>query len=66
MNQAPIDQEEVSPVPKATRDLFVRGVPKDIWDRLHINAIRSGLRLKNYLIQVLDSAQPLPPHESDP
>jgi hypothetical protein len=53
-----------SPTPPtipATRDLFVRGIPRELWERLHINAIQSGLRLKNYVIRTLEHAQPFPP-----
>ena len=65
MSQTPSSQETVTSPVRSTRDLFVRGVPEEVWDRIHINAIKSRLRLKNYLIRVLDSAQPFSAQEAD-
>ena len=55
-----------TPNDRATRDLFIRGVPSETWDRIHVHAIHSRLRLKDYLIKVLEMAQPFPPSSPGP
>ena len=65
MNQATNSPETAPPGGRTTRDILVRGVPQDTWDRLHINAIHSGLRLKHYLIRVLDLAEPFSTDKAD-
>ena len=45
--------------PRATRPLYLKKVPTQVWERVHINAIRSGLRLTDYLVAVLASAEPV-------
>lgn len=61
MSQLPSPRATATPDGRATRDLFIRGVPAEVWDRVHVHAIHSRLRLKDYLIKVLDTAQPFPP-----
>ena len=43
-----------------TRDLFVRGVPEEVWDLVHHNALQSRLRLKPYLIELMRQSRPFP------
>jgi hypothetical protein len=43
------------------RPLYVKKVPEAVWNRVHENAIKSRMRLSEYLIKVLEKCQPLPP-----
>ena len=61
MNQVLKSPKPVPNQEKTTRDLFIRGVPSKIWEQVHVNAILSRQRLKDYLIQVLEMAKPFPP-----
>ncbi len=62
MSEQPIPPEDqVNTCTKTpTRDLFIRGIPEDVWDHVHHNALRSRLRLKPFLIEVLRQSQPFP------
>ncbi len=42
------------------RNLFIRGVPEEVWEHVHHNALRSRLPLKNYLINLMRQSQPFP------
>ncbi len=45
--------------PRATRPLYLKKVPTPVWERVHVNAIRSGMRLNDYLVSVLANAEPV-------
>ena len=45
---------------RPTRPLYLKHVPTSIWEQVHINAIRSGLRLNDYLVAVLAHTEPIP------
>jgi len=50
----------------STRPLHVRQVPESVWDLVHINAIKSRMRLQTYLVQIMERSEPLlPGHEDD-
>ena len=44
---------------RTTRPLYLKRVPADVWERVHVNAIRSGMRLTDYLVSVLAVAEPI-------
>ena len=44
---------------RPTRHLYLQHVPTPIWERVHINAIRSGMGLSDYLIAVFATTEPL-------
>ena len=44
---------------RATRPLYLKHVPTPIWERIHVNAIHSGMRLSEYLIAVFTNAEPI-------
>ncbi len=56
----------VPPPPRTTRPLYLGKLPTPIWERLHINAIRSGLPLQDYLAILLEHAEPLAPATDGP
>lgn len=62
MNEPVTSPERQSPTTTKppTRDLFIRGVPEDVWDHVHHAAIRSRLPLKHFLIETMRRSQPLP------
>ena len=45
--------------PRATRPLYLKRVPAEIWARVHVNAIHSNMRLTDYLVAVLASVEPI-------
>jgi hypothetical protein len=45
--------------PRATRPIYLKRVPTPVWERVHVNAIKSGMRLTDYLVSVLANAEPL-------
>ena len=45
---------------RPTRPLYLKHVPTPIWERVHVNAIRSGMRLGDYLIAVFATTEPIP------
>jgi len=58
--------------PRFTRPLYLKKVPTDVWERVHVNAIRSGMRLSDYLVSVLALTEPITvgrrtaPHTASP
>lgn len=46
--------------PKPTRALYVKNVPAEIWEQIHVNAIRSGMRLQDYVVSIFANAGPVP------
>ncbi|MBX3401722.1 MAG: hypothetical protein KF873_23585 [Gemmataceae bacterium] len=50
---------ETQPQPRATRPIYPKKVPAAVWERVHLYAIRSGMRLTDYLVCVLAAAEPL-------
>lgn len=58
MSQNAVQQPTAKP---SYRPLYVRRLPVGVWDRVHINAIRSGLRLSAYLVKLLEECEPLDP-----
>ncbi len=56
----PVEQNLV--LDRTTRPLYLKRVPVDVWERVHVNAIRSGMRLTDYLVAVLATAEPLAAH----
>lgn len=45
--------------PRTTRPLYLAKLPTPIWERVHINAILSGLPLQDYLARILERTEPL-------
>ena len=43
------------------RPLYLRRVPEQIWILVHDNAIRSRMRLQDYIVEILKGCEPLPP-----
>jgi hypothetical protein len=41
------------------RPLYIRRVPEEVWNRVHINAIRSRLRLSTYLVRLMEQSEPI-------
>lgn len=65
----PTTAETAPTQPRATRPLYLKKVPAAVWERVHVNAIRSGMRLTDYLVSVLAAAEPVtsvPPAGSPP
>jgi hypothetical protein len=60
----------VAPNPvRSSRPLYLKKVPTPIWERVHVNAIKSGMRLGDYLVSILAASEPIngadpPPPES--
>jgi hypothetical protein len=46
--------------PGPTRPLYLKKVPTAVWEQVHVNAIRSGMRFGDYLVAVLAAAEPIP------
>lgn len=42
------------------RPLYIRRVPEAVWILVHDNAVRSRMRLQDYLVRILTSCEPLP------
>ena len=40
--------------------LYVRRVPEPVWILIHDNAMRSRMRLQDYLVKVLEQSRPFP------
>lgn len=53
---------QTPPVPAAEhfRPLYVRRVPEEVWILVHDNAIRSRMRLQDYIVEILKDCQPIP------
>jgi hypothetical protein len=55
--------QEPQPFP-ATEDhyrpLYLRRVPEPVWILIHDNAIRSRMRLQDYLVKILEQCRPFP------
>lgn len=56
-----IQETLTSPVEEYCRPLYVKCVPEKVWILVHDNAIRSRMRLQNYLIKIMAESQPFPP-----
>ncbi|HWG42807.1 MAG TPA: hypothetical protein VN688_08485 [Gemmataceae bacterium] len=41
------------------RPLYVRRVPEEVWILVHDNAIRSRMRLQDYIVEILKGCEPL-------
>lgn len=59
-------QQPPTPVSEITRPLYVRRMPLAVWNRIHINAIKSQMRLQQYLVRILATSKPVPACEDDP
>ena len=46
---------------RTTRPLYLKQIPIDVWERVHINAIKSQMRLQEYIVELLANAHPLVP-----
>lgn len=46
-----------------TRPLYVRRVPESVWNLVHINAIKSRMRLQTYLVRIMEQSEPLFPDQ---
>ena len=64
MPTSPMDtNKEPQPLPVPAdhyRPLYLRRVPEPVWILVHDNAIRSRMRLQDYLVKVLEGCQPIP------
>jgi hypothetical protein len=43
------------------RPIYVRRVPESVWIRVHENALKSRLRLQDYLVKVMADSEPFTP-----
>lgn len=43
-----------------SRPLYIKSVPEAVWLRVHDNANRSRMRLKDYVAAVLEHCEPVP------
>ena len=41
------------------RPLYLRRVPEQVWIQVHDNAIRSRMRLQDYIVEILKGCEPL-------
>ena len=48
------------PNPECHRPLYLRRVPENVWILVHDNAIRSRMRLQDYIVAILEGCEPLP------
>ena len=61
---------ELNSVPKVnnqtedSRPHYVGRVPESIWNLVHINAIKSRMRLQTYLVRVMEQSEQLPPDDA--
>ncbi|MCE9561216.1 MAG: hypothetical protein K8U57_04100 [Planctomycetes bacterium] len=58
-----INPQPNSQVERVYRALYLRRVPEDLWQRVHIRAIEHRLSLQDYLVALLTQALSLPPAE---
>ena len=42
------------------RPLYLRRVPEPVWILVHTNALRSRMRLQDYLVKILEECRPFP------
>ena len=56
---SPAPTTAVAPIPAATHDLHVKGVPLDVWQHARHNALLSNLSFKDYVIRTLAASGPL-------
>ena len=57
------DTERASPsipIEEHYRPLYLRRVPEKVWILVHDNAIRSRMRLQDYLVKILEACEPIP------
>ena len=47
--------------PDFYRPIYIRRVPEEVWILVHDNAIRSRMRLQDYLVSILSTCEPLSP-----
>jgi hypothetical protein len=57
----PTTQTQPSPeaTTEPTRPLYVRRVPESVWELVHINAIKSRMPLQDYLVRIMEGAEPI-------
>lgn len=48
------------PSQEFTRPLYVRRVPERVWLMIHDNAHRSRMRLQDYMVKLMEHAEPFP------
>lgn len=51
----------VPPSAEINRPIYVRRVPESVWLRVHENALRSRLRLQDYLVRIMADSEPFAP-----
>jgi hypothetical protein len=56
----PIQAMPNTPVQECYRALYVRRVPEQVWILVHDNAIRSRMRLQDYIVKILEGCEPFP------
>lgn len=44
--------------PRASRDIYIRGVPTEIWCKARQNSLASGMAFKHYVIRLLQESRP--------
>lgn len=53
------DTPALTPAEEHFRPLYLRRVPERVWILVHDNAIRSRMRLQDYIVEILKSCEPL-------
>ena len=55
----PPEKPQPTPNEELFRPLFVRRVPEQVWILVHDNALRSRMRLQDYIVAVLKGCEPI-------
>ncbi len=48
-----------TPTEEHFRPLYLRRVPEQVWILVHDNAIRSRMRLQDYIVEILKGCEPV-------
>lgn len=59
MTDPPLDTPP-TPTEEHFRPLYLRRVPEHVWILVHDNAIRSRMRLQDYIVKILQECRPFP------
>lgn len=55
----PITDTLPTPIEEHFRPLYLRRVPEQVWILVHDNAIRSRMRLQDYIVEILKNCEAL-------
>jgi hypothetical protein len=56
----PTQEAPAAPANDFCRPLYLRRVPEQVWILVHDNAIRSRMRLQDYIVEILKASEPFP------